>query len=155
MPHVEVLSRPTLHLPPKVEQSGNVRIVTFTADKVRDVADMIARELEGRTDGLGQRDLLLDFTNVECLSSVELWTLITLHKRMKTCGGRLTLFNLSPRVYEVFTATHLQTLLGICREGSANPGGNGSTAITIDEVGASGRTGACDSGDPDKFVDCE
>jgi anti-anti-sigma factor len=155
MLHPEVLTRPTLHLPPKVEQSGNVRIVTFTADKVRDVEDMIARELEGRTDGLGQSDLLLDFTNVECLSSVELWTLITLHQRMKACGGRLTLFNLSPRVYDVFTATHLQTLLGICREGSATPNGNGSATIIKNGAGGPARMGACGAGDPDKFVDCE
>ena len=63
--------------------------------------------------------LLLDFTNVEYLSSVELGTLITLHKRVKAFGGRLTLFNLNAQVYEVFTVTHLQTVLGICREENA------------------------------------
>src|SRR4029077_16758076 len=41
---------------------------------------------------------------------------IGLHRRMKACGGRLTLFNLNAEIYEVFTATNLQTLLGICRD---------------------------------------
>jgi anti-anti-sigma factor len=155
MRHAGIFSRLGIHLPPKVEQSGNVRIVTFTADKVRDVENMLARELEGRTDGLGQIHLLLDFTNVEYLNSVELGTLITLHKRMKACGGRLTLFNLSAPVYEVFTVTHLQTLLGICREGTADPAGNGSTTVIKKEVGGSERMGPCDAGDPGKSVGCE
>jgi anti-sigma B factor antagonist len=104
------------HLPPKVEKSGNVKIITFTGDEVRDVENVLAKELKGHMEDLGECHLLLDFTNVEYLSSVELGTLITLHKRMKASGGRLTLFNLNAQVYEVFTVTRLQTLLGICRE---------------------------------------
>ena len=107
------------HLPPKVEKSGNVKIITFTGDEVRDVENVLAKELKGHMDDLGECHLLLDFTNVEYLSSVELGTLITLHKRVKASGGRLTLFNLNAQVYEVFTVTHLQTVLGICREENA------------------------------------
>src|SRR2546421_4137484 len=68
-------------VPPKVEQSGNVKVITFTDRSVRDVDDVLARELEGLTEALGDCHLLLDFTNVEYLSSVELGTLITLHKK--------------------------------------------------------------------------
>jgi anti-anti-sigma factor len=103
------------HLSPKVERSDNVTIITFSGSQIRDVENMISTELEGNTDGLEDCHLLLDFTNVECLSSVELGTLIGLHKRMRDCGGRLTLFNMCPHVYEVFTITRLETLLGICR----------------------------------------
>jgi anti-anti-sigma factor len=110
------MDSPAAHLPPKMEQGGNVRVITFTDGDVRDVENMIARELDGLTDGLGETHLLLDFTNVERLSSAELGTLIRLHTRMKASGGRLTLFNLNARIYEIFTVTHLQTLLGICRE---------------------------------------
>jgi anti-sigma B factor antagonist len=100
---------------PKMEQSGNVKIITFTGDKVRDVESVLAHELEGRTGELGDCHLLLDFTNVEYINSLELATLVTLHKRVKALGGRLTLFNLNAEVYEVFVVTRLQTLLGICR----------------------------------------
>jgi anti-anti-sigma factor len=119
---------PTGHYPPKVEQSGNVRIITFAADTVRDVGNVLARELQGRTGGLGEGHLLLDFTNVGYITSVELGALVRLHQEVKARGGRLTLFNLSAEVYEVFTTTRLQTLLGICREGNApapTPGVNG------------------------------
>ena len=64
---------------------------------------------------LGECHLLLDFTNVEYVTSVELGTLISLHTKMKASGGRLTLFNLNFQVFEVFLATHLERLIGICR----------------------------------------
>lgn len=99
------MSSSKVHLPPKVEQCGNVRIITFAPDVVRDVENVIARELQGRTDETGGCHLLLDFTNVEYITSVELGTLVRLHKQMKASGGRLTLFNFKAEVYEVFTTT--------------------------------------------------
>jgi anti-anti-sigma factor len=105
----------TVHHSPKIEKSGKVRVITFTRDAVRDVENVLATELQGLTDNLGECHLLLDFTNVEYITSVELGTLISLHKKMKVTGGRLTLFNLNLQVFEVFTATHLDTLIGICR----------------------------------------
>jgi carbon storage regulator len=99
---------------PKTEHTGMVKIITFTAGQVR-LENVIATELEGLTDDLGECHLLLDFTNVEYVTSVELGTLVSLHKKMKASGGRLTLFNLNLQVFEVFLATHLEALIGICR----------------------------------------
>ena len=155
MSHTGILDPPTHHRPPKVEQNGNVRIVTFTADAVRDVENMLARELEGRTAGPTLSHLLLDFLNVKYLNSLELGTLITLHTRMKALGGRLTLFNLSDQVYEVFTATRLQTLLGICREGTEQANGSGPTTAAGEQDGNSELVGDCGPADPDKFIYCE
>jgi anti-sigma B factor antagonist len=104
---------PTL---PKVERSDNITIFTFIPNAMRNVENVIARELGGLTEGAGARHLLLDFTHVKCLNSMELGTLVTLHKRIKETGGRLTLFNLSAQVFELFALTRLDTLLGICRE---------------------------------------
>ncbi len=103
---------------PKVERSGNITIITFIPNAIRDVENVIARELEGLTSGVGERHLLLDFTNVDSLNSMELGTLITLHtSRSGDAGGRLTLFNLNTNVFELFTITQLDSRLGICREG--------------------------------------
>jgi anti-anti-sigma factor len=101
---------------PRVEQSGNVTILTFTGQAARQVGNQLERELEGRTERLGQCHLLLDFSNVERINSEELGTLIRVLQRVQAGGGRLTLFNLNPRVYEVFTITRLHTLFAICRE---------------------------------------
>jgi len=105
----------TTRSPPKTERTGNVKIITFTARQLRDVENVIATELQGLTNELGESHLLLDFTNVECITSVELGTLVSLQKKMKASGGRLTLFNLNPQVFEIFTVTRLETLIGICR----------------------------------------
>src|SRR5579871_1753688 len=101
---------------------------------------MLARELEGRTERLEACHLLLDFTNVEYLNSLELGTLITLDNRLKAAGGRLTLFNLNTQIYELFTITHLQTVMGICREERTIPGGGCTTIIKhkIDGVETTG-----------------
>jgi anti-anti-sigma factor len=108
------MSLSTSRFPFKVEQSHRLRIITFAASKFRDVEDMLGKALAGQTDGIEGYHLLLDFTNVESISSVELGTLLLLHKRMQASEGRLTLFNLSPQIYEVFTVTRLHTIFGIC-----------------------------------------
>ena len=97
---------------PKVEVTGDVRIVTFTGKDGVDMGQAIARALGRHADTAGGH-LLLDFTNVKSISSVDLGALVGLHKRVGLAGGRLTLFNLRPEIYEVFVVTHLQTLLGI------------------------------------------
>ncbi len=100
---------------PKVEWHGDVHIITFTSGQLRDVENVLATELCGLTDALSSCHLLLDFTNVEFITSAELGTLINLHKRMVAAGGRLTLFNLRPLVFEVFVVTGLEALIAVCR----------------------------------------
>ncbi len=103
--------------PPKVERSGNLTVLTFTSFAVRDVESVIARELATLPSLARAPHLLLDFTHVTCLNSMELSALIALHKRVATAGGRLTLFNLRDDVFRLFTITRLDTFLEICREG--------------------------------------
>jgi len=104
---------PILHFPPKVEHEGCVTVITFTGRRNRGVENTLASELEERTDGSGEGHLLLDFSNVEFLTGVELGTLVTLHMKSKASGKLLTLFNLNAHVYEVFTITKLHTLLDL------------------------------------------
>jgi anti-anti-sigma factor len=104
---------------PKVEWIGNLTILTFTANATRDVEDVLARELEVLPAATAQQHLLLNFTHVKCLNSTELGTLISFHQRAKRAGGRLTLFALSPLIFELFTVARLDTFLEICRDGSA------------------------------------
>ena len=112
-------SCPKAQTSPRWNGAGDITIITFTAGTLRDVENQIANELQGNTEGAGDRHLLLDFSNVKRLSSCELGTLITLHQRLIRSGGRLTLFNLSARVFELFSLTRLDTLLGICRESAS------------------------------------
>ncbi|HEV3439455.1 MAG TPA: STAS domain-containing protein [Gemmata sp.] len=111
------MSMPTSHTSPKIEQGGNITILTFT-DDMRDGQNVLARELGDFSTESGDHHLLLNFINVKYLNSVELGTLINLHKRLQSAGGRLTLFNLNAQVFQIFTTTRLDTLLTICREAS-------------------------------------
>ena len=102
---------------PKVEHGTNLRIITFTGNEERTGLDsMLGRELERQTEDLEGCHLLLDFTKVAFINDAELGTLIRLHKRIRCAGGRLTLFNLGPLVFEVFEVTGLLEVLEICRE---------------------------------------
>lgn len=103
---------------PKVEWIGNLTILTFTANAARDVENVLARELEVLPAETALRHLLLNFTHVKFLNSTELGTLITFHQRAKRAGGRLTLFALSPLLFELFAVAHLDTFLEICRDGT-------------------------------------
>jgi anti-sigma B factor antagonist len=111
---VTLSSDPTI----KVEQSPDVTIITLARCDNRELENDIATQLLGRSDEIGASHLLINFANVDYVSSLELGTLVGLHRQREASGGRLTLFNLSPRVYEFFTITRLNTLLDICREAS-------------------------------------
>jgi len=100
----------------KVERRGKVTIVKFSGAVISEADNALAYELEGHTQGADQGQLFLDFTNVERLTSLELGTLLGLHKRLSACGGQLILFNLNAVVYEILVVTRLNKLLAVCRE---------------------------------------
>jgi anti-anti-sigma factor len=58
-------------------------------------------------------DLLLDFGNVECLTSTALGTLVSLHKRLLAKRRRMTVDNVSPQVHEIFAVTRLDEYLNL------------------------------------------
>jgi anti-anti-sigma factor len=107
---------PTIKTHTKMERNGKIRILTFGGGTVRDIQNRLGRELDEMTDEFGDGHLLLDFTNVDSVGSEELGTIVALHKRLAQSGGRLTLFNLGPRVFEAFQITRLDTLVQVCRE---------------------------------------
>jgi anti-anti-sigma factor len=94
-----------------------VDIIAFTAGKMGDEENFIARELAGLTVGLSHRHLFLDFSNVGYINSIELATLVRLHKTMKADGGRLTLVNVNPHIGEVLERTKLNKLFEVRKEG--------------------------------------
>jgi anti-anti-sigma factor len=58
-------------------------------------------------------NLILDFSNIRRINSVELGTLIELHKRLEARGVRLTLIRIDSNVREVFAVTRLDSFLSI------------------------------------------
>jgi anti-sigma B factor antagonist len=61
-------------------------------------------------------DILLNFTNVEFLSSAALGKLITLDRKVKASKGRMKMCNIRPEIFEVFQITKLNKVFDIRKD---------------------------------------
>ena len=93
----------------RVHEHGEIWVVDFAKARILDDQSMqvIGPHLLGLADHLGARKMLLNFGNIEYISSAVLATLITLNSKVSSAGGRLALCNLDPQIYEVFEITKL------------------------------------------------
>src|SRR6185369_7487108 len=96
----------------EVEDIGDVTVVNFTDRKILDEQNIqaIGEQLFSLVDEAGRRKILLNFGNVEYLSSAALAKLITLNKKLQQVGGRLILCRIDPQIREVFEITKLNKL---------------------------------------------
>jgi anti-sigma B factor antagonist len=106
-----------LILPPLEEDSPrDVIVAHFTGCHVSLDEETLYRihdELLALAEEPSESDLLLDFGNVEYLTSTALGMLIGLHKKLLATGRHLTVGNLCPQIHEVFTVTKLDRLLDL------------------------------------------
>ena len=93
----------------KTERSSTTCIVTLPSDQPSRTRELAKIEAQERCH------LLLNFSETEDIMSEDLGAIIALRKRVMAKGGRLTLFNLAPNIYEVFKVTNLHKILDICR----------------------------------------
>jgi anti-sigma B factor antagonist len=105
----------------EVEPIGDVTVVNFVDRKILDEQNIqvIGDQLFSLVEVEGIRKLLLNFGNVEYLSSAALGKLITLNKKLQTAGGRLILCNIDPQILEVFEITKLDKFFNIQKEEQA------------------------------------
>lgn len=98
-----------------VSEVGDVTVVRFVDRRILDEANIqeMGQELFQLVEEQGRRQILLNFSSVEFLSSAALGKLITLDKRVKSHSGKLILSNIRPEIYEVFKITRLNTTLDI------------------------------------------
>jgi len=99
----------------KVSESGQVSVVTFTDSKIIDEAEIqeMGQELYDLVERDSRKKILLNFANVEFLSSAALGKLIGFDKRVKQHAAQLMLSNIRPEIYEVFAITKLTKLFQI------------------------------------------
>jgi anti-sigma B factor antagonist len=101
--------------PVSVVNEKNVRIVEFTNNKILDEANIaeIGATLNALIDEDEHPRVLLDFNNVDHLSSAALGMLINVNNRIKQKNGQLRLTNIKPQIFEVFVITKLNKLFKI------------------------------------------
>ena len=96
----------------EVEDIGDIAVVNFVDKKILDEQNiqMIGDDLFRLVDELGRRKVLLNFSNVEFMSSAALGKLIALRKKVQEAGGKLVLCRIRPEIYEVFVITRLDKM---------------------------------------------
>lgn len=99
----------------EINEVGEVTVVRFIDRKILDEAAIgeLGDELFALVEKENRGALLLNFTDVEFLSSAALGKLITLDKKVKAGGGKLKLCTIRPQIYEVFAITKLNKLFDI------------------------------------------
>jgi anti-anti-sigma factor len=100
--------------PPQEQPAEELTVVHFTGNNVwlgEETLRHIHDQLLALAEGPDPPALLLDFGNVEYISSMALGTLVNLHKQLLARGRHLSIRNLNPQVLEVFTVTRLDKLL--------------------------------------------
>lgn len=98
-----------------IEEIGNVTIAKFVDKKILDEMNIqiIGNQLFGLVDEDGRKKIILDFSNVEYLSSAALGKLITMDKKVKAAKGKLRLCCIRPEIKEVFEITRLDRIFDI------------------------------------------
>ena len=98
-----------------IEEINDVTIARFIDKKILDEGNIqiIGNQLFGLVDTDARKKIVLDFTNVEYLSSAALGKLITMDKKVKAAKGKLRLCNIRPDIHEVFVITRLNKLFDI------------------------------------------
>ncbi|MBW3538832.1 MAG: STAS domain-containing protein [Planctomycetes bacterium] len=98
-----------------IEEVGDVTVARFIDKKILDETNIqiIGNQLFGLVDEDKRGKIVLDFSNVEYLSSAALGKLITMDKKVKAAKGKLRLCSIRPDIYEVFAITKLNKLFDI------------------------------------------
>lgn len=93
----------------------DVTIATFNELAIVDEQQIrsIEAELLAIIPSNSEKRLILDFENVEFMSSAFLGLLVRMHKRVIEAGGRLQLYNLDPRIHKIFEITRLTKIFDI------------------------------------------
>jgi len=99
----------------RIQKDGDVAHIGFVDRNILDegniqqIGDEILALIEQETNP----KILIDFENVDHLSSAALGTLITINTKIRAKDGQLRLANIAPQIHEVFVITKLNKLFQI------------------------------------------
>ena len=98
-----------------VSKTNDVTVVKFVDKKILDEAGIqeLGLELFNLVEHDNRKALLLNFADVEFLSSAALGKLITLDRKVKAAKARMKLCHIRPEILEVFQITKLNKVFDI------------------------------------------
>jgi anti-sigma B factor antagonist len=107
------MDQPSSHL--KIRRADGIAVVEFADRKILEELSIqeIGEELMRLVESEPGVRLLLNFRNVDHLSSAALGMLITLNRKVQEQKGQLKLSDINRQIYEVFKITKLNRLFEI------------------------------------------
>lgn len=107
------MSEPQQHI--TVNSRDGICFVEFADRKILEelTINEIGEQLSSLADEHKPVNLLLNFKNVEHLSSAALGMLITLQQKINQQSGQLKLSDIKPQIFEVFKITKLNKMFAI------------------------------------------
>lgn len=99
-----------------VEYAEKATIITFIDERILEEKDVqslqesIMSVVESAHDGI---KLILDFSNVQFLSSAVLGLLMRISKKVYENNGQLKLCSINPKIYKIFKITRLTKIFDI------------------------------------------
>jgi anti-sigma B factor antagonist len=107
------MEQPSSHL--RIKRSTGVSVIEFADRKILEELSIqeIGEELHQVVESEPGIKLLLNFKNVDHLSSAALGMLITLNKKVKEQSGELKLSDINRQIFEVFKITRLNRVFDI------------------------------------------
>jgi anti-sigma B factor antagonist len=98
-----------------VQHGVDVTLVTFSDEEI--LEEQHIKEIEERImsvlEDSKRENMILDFGNVQFMTSAFLGSLVKLYKRIRERGGYLKLRNVDPNIYKVFEITQLTKIFDI------------------------------------------
>ena len=99
----------------KVMRDNGIIQVQFRDRNILDEANIqqIGEEIKALVEAEPNPRLVINFQDVDHLSSAALGTLITINRRVGALKGQLRLANIDPQIYQVFMITRLNKVFDI------------------------------------------
>ncbi|MFZ0034445.1 MAG: STAS domain-containing protein [Sedimentisphaerales bacterium] len=101
-----------------VEYAENATIATFTDERILEEKDLQALQdaIMSVIEQAERINLILDFRNVQFLSSAVLGLLIRVSKKVYERDGQLKLCSIDPKIYKIFKITRLTKIFDIYQD---------------------------------------
>lgn len=98
-----------------VQHTDDLTLVTFQDEEILESTfiQRLEKSLMTVVEEARRQNLLLDFSNVQFMSSAFLGVLVKVHKRVREKNGHLTLTNIAPSIHKVFALTQLTKVFDI------------------------------------------
>lgn len=98
-----------------IEYKKNAAIITFTEERILEEKDLQAIQdaIMSVIEQAERINLILDFRNVQFLSSAVLGLLIRISKKVYESDGQLKLCGIIPKIYKIFKITRLTKIFDI------------------------------------------